>query len=518
MKLKKEAKECLLKGIQKVSTAVSATLGPKGRLAIINRGYGSPEITKDGVTVAKEIHLEDPWENMGAELIKQAAIKTNDIAGDCTTTCTLLTSTLCTNAFKAIEENKLDPVNLKKVIESDVASVIKYLDSVATPVADDIEKIKAVASISANNDTHIGGLIATAYESVGKLGKIVMQPSSNDVSYTDVTEGMEFPSGFVSPFLITNAERQEIEFINPLVLLAEREISDIQSIQQVVNYAAANDRPIVVIAEDFEPTALSIIIRNKINNGIKIAVMKMPGFGDFKKEGFHDLSLFLGANLITADLGRSLDNLEPSDLGTCYRFIMSKSKTLFSGGAGDKQALAEHYANIKKQIPQESVYNEGKFQERLKRLSGKVATVYVGAVTESELKEKMYRVEDAINAVEAAVAEGVISGGGIALVNAAINLDLNEIVATSLNSPFNKILENAGVSNDSLTQSEIKQGIGYDVNTMTKGNMWELGILDTVKGLKIALETASSITCNLLMSEVLIDASKRNTSEILPNR
>lgn len=226
----------------------------------------------------------------------------------------------------------------------------------------------------------------------------------------------------------------------------------------------------------------------------------------------------MGANLITADLGRSLDNLEPSDLGTCYRFIMSKSKTLFSGGSGDKQALAEHYNNVKKQIPQESVYNEGKFQERLKRLSGKVATVYVGAVTESELKEKMYRVEDAINAVEAAVAEGVISGGGIALVNAAINLDLNEIVATSLNSPFNKILENAGVSNDSLTQSEIKQGIGYDVNTMTKGNMWELGILDTVKGLKIALETASSITCNLLMSEVLIDASKRNTPEILPNR
>ena len=531
MKIKQEARQCLLNGVDLVANAVGATLGPKGRTAIIHRGYGPPEITKDGVTVAKEVFSDDPYERIGVELVREAAIKTNEIAGDGTSTATVLTQALCHIGVDAVNKGA-EPIHVKKGIEMAINEVLKYIRSTGVPVSGDFDKIQSVATISANNDYSIGKLIREAVELVGMDGIIMMGEARNEDSFVDKVEGMEFTSGYASPYFITNPARQEVEYENPFILITDKKIENVQILSGVIEHCASLDRPLVIVADDFEATALATLVRNRMNGHFKIAAMKMPGFGDFKREGLDDLAIFTGGTVISSTLGIHFDSMTPNDLGTCRKLIMTKSRSIFTGGDGDKAAMEEHYNNVKLQVPVENTYNKGKFLERLKRISGKVATVHVGAITESELVEKKYRVEDAINAVNSAIEEGVIPGGGTTLLKATLVLDnlthsepdvqigINA-VKQSLYSPFSKILTNAAVNPDDCLGNILigPSGYGFNANTLAYGDFWDSGVLDTVKSTCIAVETAGSIASNIIMTEVLINAErKRDSTEVLPFR
>lgn len=532
MKIKQEARNCLLSGVDLVANAVGATLGPKGRTAIIHRGYGPPEVTKDGVTVAREVFSEDPYERIGVELIREAAIKTNEIAGDGTSTATVLTQALCHAGIAAVE-NGAEPIHVRKGIEKAVEEVLKYVRSAGVPIAGDLDKIQSVATISANNDYQIGKLIRDAVELVGIDGIIMMGEARNEDSFVDKIEGMEFTAGYASPYFITNPARQEVEYEDPFILITDKKIENVQILAGVIEHCASLEKPLILVAEDFEATALATLIRNRINGHFKIAAMKMPGFGDFKREGLDDLAIFTGGTVISSTLGTNFDSMTPHDLGTCRKVVMTKSRTIFTDGAGEKELMAEHYENIKKQVPVENTYNKGKFLDRLKRISGKVATVHVGAITESELVEKKYRVEDAINAVNSAIEEGVIPGGGTVLVKATLALDKLgqhhiadvqkgvDAVKAALYSPFNKILRNAAVNPDDHVGDILlgPVGIGFNADTLEFGDFWDSGVLDTVKSTCIAIETAGSIASNIIMTEVLINAErKRDSPEVLPFR
>lgn len=526
MLIGQEARDKLLSGINTMADAVESTLGPHGRLVNIYKGYGNPEVTKDGYTVAKSVIIEDPYERIGADLLKEAAIKTNETAGDGTTTATALTRKLCNNCCREAEQDG-GTIAIKAGMEKAIDLAIEFVKANAVEVADDFDKIQNVATISANNDPLLGKLIRDAFQSVGVEGMVLMGTSNNDISHITQGEGMEFAAGFASPYFITNPDRHEVIYENPLILITDIKLEVVQALQDAINYAVSQDQPIIIVCDDIEMGVLSTLIRNKVTNNLKIAVFKMPGHGDFKKEAMDDLALFTSGKFVSPVVGRSLRDISEVDLGTCKRVIMDNKKTLFLEGAGKPEDLKERYENIKKISVKENTYNKGKHQDRLRRLSGKVATIHVGAITEAELKEKQYRVEDAINAVTAAINQGVVPGGGVILAKASEYikklLDTKDpgVLHTcdSLKYPLMVITKNADLVDyiDDVISSPINMGINALTGEMV--DLYEAGILDTVKATVIALETAKSIAGSVLMTNVLINAeSRRDSSEVLPLR
>jgi chaperonin GroEL len=523
----KEAREALYKGIATVANAVGATLGPKGRFATVYRGWDSPEVTKDGVSVAKDIKVEDPFQNIGAELIKSAAIKTNEIAGDGTTTATVLTLSLTEVGLDLIKD--YSPIKVKKTFDSHLKLVVDALKTSALEVKDSIDKIEQVANISSNNDKEISSLIRQAVEQVGIDGMIFFDKSTTNDNYIKKLEGMEFPSGYASPYFVTDPVRQECVYDNPLIIITDKKLEVVQDITKLIEYAQDTNRPLVIIAEEFENNVLTAIIRNRVQSQLKIVCCTMAGLGDYRKENFVDLCKFTGGTLVTSETGMSWKKFSEDHFGSCERVVLSKNKSTFIGGAGDPVELATHYENVKAQKPAESVYNKGKYIERLSRLSGKVATIHLGAVTPSELNEKMARLEDAINAVKSSIEEGVVAGGGTALIKACASIwktldeddDISRAFINGLNAPFFKLLDNAGVEEASDIYLNVLKNphpmFGYDINTETYGDLWEMGILDTVKATIIALEAAVSISTNVIMTEVLINVeSRQGPSPFLP--
>ena len=513
--IKKEARESLIRGVDKVADAVRLTLGPRGRYAAIYRGFGPPDITKDGVTVAREIKVTDPMEKIGAELIKEAAVKTNDIAGDGTTTATILTQEFIKNLLNS----DVHPTILREGSEACLKEIIGRLKNHAKRINGSLNMIEWVATTSANNDKTIGKLIRDAVEKVGEDGILLVGNSNNAESSIEKLEGMRFDVGFTSPYFITNIEKQTVEYENPLLLITDAKIENVQELVPIIDYAHGQDRPLIIVAEDFETTCLSTLLRNKVSGNYKIATMKMPGFGDFKKENLLDLATFTGGTVITKDVGLKLTSAKPAYLGTCGSMLMTSNKTTFLDGAGDKEAMKDLYTAVSMQKPVENAYNEGRHAERLARLSGKVAVIKVGAVTESELKERRDRVEDAVNAVRAALEDGVVPGGGIALLK--IGSTFTEArkewipLLKTLPAIFETIVDSTIIPMEEATENVFEGDFWYGFDAKELFYMdWSsefctAPILDTVKSIKIALETAVSIATSILMTEIVINAESR---------
>lgn len=518
----KAAREALYRGIATVANAVGATLGPKGRFATVYRGWDSPEVTKDGVSVARDIKVDDPYENIGAEFLKSAAIKTNEIAGDGTTTASVLTLGLTEAGLELLKT--YSPVKVKKEFDKNLLLVKEELAKATLEVRDDINKIAQVAYISSNGDTEIASLIRSAVEQVGIDGMLFFDKSATNDNYIKKVEGMEFPSGYTSPYFVTDPVRQECIYENPLILVTDKKIEVVQDITRFIEYAQQENRALIIVAEEFEANVTTAIIRNRLQSKLKIACMPMAGLGDYRKENFEDLCKFTGATLVTAETGMTWKKFQPQDFGECGTIVLGKNHSAFIDGAGDKEALAIHYENVKAQKPAESVYNKGKYEARLSRLSGKVATIYIGAVTPSELNEKLARVEDAINAVKASIEAGVVAGGGTALIKACSKVwnstsepdDITRGFILALSAPFFKLLDNAGVDEASDIYLNILKNpndmYGYDITNELFGDLWEFGILDTAKATLIALEAAVSIATNVIMTEVLINVESRQSS------
>ena len=524
-----EARNKMKKGVDVLSNAVKVTLGPKGRNVVLEKKFGAPAITKDGVTVAKEIELEDPIENMGAQMVKEVASKTADIAGDGTTTATVLAQSIIAEGLKMVASGS-NPMDLKRGIDKAVGLVVENLRSQSQTVGSDSKKIQQVASISANNDETIGKLIAEAFGKVGKEGVITVEEAKGTDTYVDVVEGMQFDRGYISPYFVTNSEKMEAELQNPYVLIYDKKISTMKDILSILEKVAQSGRPLVIIAEDLEGEALATLVVNKLRGTLKVAAVKAPGFGDRRKEMLQDIAILTGGTVISEDMGHKLEGADIPALGQAASITIDKDNTIIVGGKGKKADITGRVNQIKAQIETTtSDYDREKLQERLAKLSGGVAVLYVGAATEVEMKEKKDRVDDALHATRAAVEEGIVPGGGLAYVRAvdALNVKVKgqledeqtgmAIVKRALEAPLRTLVENAGIEGSIVVQKlkDNKGDFGFNVRTETYENLFKAGIIDPTKVSRVALENAASIAGMLLTTECVI-ADKPEPKQAAP--
>ncbi|GGY49947.1 chaperonin GroEL [Parvularcula lutaonensis] len=512
-----DAREKMLKGVDILANAVKVTLGPKGRNVVIEKSFGAPRVTKDGVSVAKEIELEDKFENMGAQMVKEVASKTNDIAGDGTTTATVLAQAIVREGAKSVAAG-MNPMDLKRGIDTAVARVLDTIKSNSVPV-EGSQGITQVGTISANGEAAIGEMIAHAMEKVGNEGVITVEESKTAETELEVVEGMQFDRGYLSPYFVTNAEKMTVELEDPFILLHEKKLSNLQSMLPLLEQVVQSSRPLLIIAEDVEGEALATLVVNKLRGGLKVAAVKAPGFGDRRKAMLEDIAILTGGQVVSEDLGIKLENVGLDMLGTAKRVVITKDDTTIVDGAGDKQDIEARTAQIRQQIETTtSDYDREKLQERLAKLAGGVAVIKVGGATEVEVKERKDRVDDALNATRAAVEEGIVPGGGTALLYASRSLDDLKgenadqdagiaIVRRALQAPLRQIAENAGnegsiVVGKLLEQDDVK--FGFNAQTEEYGNLLEMGIVDPAKVVRTALQDAASVAGLLITTEAMI--------------
>ena len=516
LKFDEEARSALLKGVNIMAAAVKATLGPKGRNVVIDKKFGSPTITKDGVTVAKEIELKDKYENMGAQMVREVASKTSDVAGDGTTTATVLAQAIFREGLKNVTAGA-NPMGLKRGIDAAVDAVVKDLKSVSKSTKDKKE-IAQVATIASNNDKTIGNLIAEAMEKVGKDGVITVEESKSADTVLDVVEGMQFDRGYLSPYFVTDPERMEVVLEDALVLIHEKKISVMKDMLPLLEQVARAGKPLLIIAEEVEGEALATLVVNKLRGTLHTSAVKAPGFGDRRKAMLEDISVLTGGKAITEDLGIKLENIKVTDLGRAKKVVIDKDNTTIVEGAGKTKEIEGRIKQIRAQIEETtSDYDREKLQERLAKLAGGVAVIKVGAATETAMKEKKARVEDALNATRAAVEEGIVPGGGVALLRSAkaidgLKLSGDEkvgamIVKRALEEPIRQIVENAGLEGSVIVEkikSETVANRGYDADSMEYVDMMQAGIIDPTKVERVALQNAASVASLLLTTEALI--------------
>ncbi len=528
LKFDEDARAALLRGVNIMAAAVKATLGPKGRNVVIDKKFGSPTITKDGVAVAKEIELKDPYENMGAQMLKEVASKTSDIAGDGTTTATVLAQAIFREGLRNVTAGA-NPMGLKRGIEAAVEAVTDELKKVSKSTKDKKE-IAQVATIASNNDKTIGNLIAEAMEKVGKDGVITVEESKSADTVLDLVEGMQFDRGYLSPYFVTDAERMEVVFEDALVLIYEKKISVMKDMLPLLEQVARAGKPFLIIAEDIEGEALATLVVNKLRGTLHCAAVKAPGFGDRRKAMLEDIATLTGGKAITEDLGVKLENIKLEDLGKAKKVVLDKDNTTIVEGAGKTKEIEGRIKQIRAQIEETtSDYDREKLQERLAKLAGGVAVIKVGAATETAMKEKKARVEDALNATRAAVEEGIVPGGGVALLRASKAIDRVKaegdekvgamIVKRALEEPIRQIVENAGLEGSVIVEkvkSETAPNRGYDAESMEYVDMMQAGIIDPAKVERVALQNAASIASLLLTTEALITDIPEEKSAAAP--
>ncbi|MBS1579154.1 MAG: chaperonin GroEL [Bacteroidetes bacterium] len=513
-----EARNKMKKGVDTLANAVKVTLGPKGRNVVIEKKFGAPQVTKDGVTVAKEIELEDAIENMGAQMVKEVASKTADIAGDGTTTATVLAQSIISEGLKMVAAGA-NPMDLKRGIDKAVSLVVENLKTQSQTVGSDSKKIQQVATISANNDETIGKLIAEAFGKVGKEGVITVEEAKGTDTTVDVVEGMQFDRGYISPYFVTNSEKMEAELQNPYILIYDKKISAMKDILHILEKVAQSGRPLLIIAEDLEGEALATLVVNKLRGTIKVAAVKAPGFGDRRKEMLTDIAILTAGTVISEELGHKLEGADLTSLGQAASVTIDKDNTTIVGGKGKKTDITARVNQIKAQVENTtSDYDREKLQERLAKLAGGVAVLYVGAATEVEMKEKKDRVDDALHATRAAVEEGIVPGGGVAYIRAIESLETKvkgqiadeqtgmAIVKRALEEPIRTLTINAGIDGSIVVQ-KIKEGkgdFGFNARTEVFENLFKAGVIDPTKVSRVALENAASIAGMLLTTEAVV--------------
>ena len=524
-----DARDGLKKGVDALANSVKVTLGPKGRNVIISKSFGGPQVTKDGVTVAKEIELENELENMGAQMVTKVASKTNDLAGDGTTTATVLAQAIVKEGLKNVASGA-NPMDLKRGIDKAVKCITDDLDKQSKKVGNSSEKIQQVASISANNDQNVGNLIAQAFEKVGKEGVITVEEAKGTDTYVDVVEGMQFDRGYLSPYFVTNADKMITELENPYILLFDKKIANLQEILPILEPVSQSGRSLLIIAEDVEGQALATLVVNKLRGGLKIAAVKAPGFGDRRKAMLEDIAILTGGTVISEERGFSLENTDLTMLGTAETVTIDKDNTTIVNGKGKANEIKARVNQIKAQIETTtSDYDKEKLQERLAKLAGGVAVLYVGAASEVEMKEKKDRVDDALHATRAAVEEGIVAGGGVALVRTkdklanlkSENADENtgiQIVDKAIEAPIRTIVENAGGEGSIVISKviESENNIGYDAKNEKYVDMLKAGIIDPKKVTRIALENAASVAGMILTTECAVVDIKEESPAPMP--
>ncbi|WP_159800139.1 chaperonin GroEL [Flavobacterium sp. MK4S-17] len=525
-----EARDGLKRGVDALANAVKVTLGPKGRNVIISKSFGAPTVTKDGVSVAKEVELEDALENMGAQMVKEVASKTNDLAGDGTTTATVLAQAIVKEGLKNVAAGA-NPMDLKRGIDKAVEAIINDLAKQTKEVGTATEKIKQVASISANNDDAIGELIATAFDKVGKEGVITVEEAKGTDTYVDVVEGMQFDRGYLSAYFVTNSEKMEAELERPYILLYDKKVSSMKDLLPVLEPVAQSGKPLLIIAEDVDGEALATLVVNKLRGALKIAAVKAPGFGDRRKALLEDIAVLTGGTVIAEEQGYTLENATLDMLGTCEKVTIDKDNTTIVNGAGSEENIKARVNQIKAQIESTtSDYDREKLQERLAKLAGGVAVLYVGAASEVEMKEKKDRVDDALHATRAAVEEGIVAGGGVALLRSKKALaDIKTenadeatgvaIVSRAIESPLRTIVENAGLEGSVVVAkvADGKDDFGYNAKTDEYVDMLSAGIIDPKKVTRVALENAASVAGMILTTEcALIDIKEDSPAGGMP--
>ena len=517
IKFNVESRDALKRGVDRLADAVKVTLGPKGRNVVLGKAFGAPNVTKDGVSVAREIELEDPIENMGAQMVKEVASRANDLAGDGTTTATVLAQAIVREGLKNVAAGA-NPMDLKRGIDKAVEAVVAFLKTISTEVGDSSEMIKQVASISANNDDVIGSLIADAFSRVGKEGVITVEEAKGTDTYVDVVEGMQFDRGYQSPYFVTNSEKMTTELENPMILLYDKKISNMKDLLPILEPVAQQGKSLLIISEEVEGEALATLVVNKLRGSLKIAAVKAPGFGDRRKAMLEDIAILTGGTVISEERGFSLENATLDMLGTAEKVSIDKDNTTVVNGAGEEQAIKDRVNQIKSQLENTtSDYDKEKLQERLAKLAGGVAVMYVGAASEVEMKEKKDRVDDALHATRAAVEEGIVAGGGVALVRAIEALSSLEaenadektginIIKKAIEEPLRQIVANAG-GEGSVVVAKIKDetgDYGYNAKTEQYVNMLEDGIIDPTKVTRVALENAASVAGMLVTTEAIV--------------
>ena len=516
-----KAREELKKGVDQLSNAVKVTLGPKGRNVILDKKFGAPHITKDGVSVAREVELEDEFQNIGAQLVKEVASKTNDDAGDGTTTATVLAQAIVNEGLKNVAAGA-NPMDLKRGIDKAVERVVASIKAQAQEVGDDFSKIENVARISANNDAKIGELIAEAMKKVKRDGVITVEDAKGTDTYVDVVEGMQFDRGYISPYFVTNAEKMSCEMEHPYILLFDKKISTLKDMLPILEQTAQSGRPLLIISEDVDSEALATLVVNRMRGSLKVCAVKAPGFGDRRKEMLEDIAILTGGVVISEDMGMNLASATIDMLGTAEKIAVNKETTTIVNGAGNKDKIADRVAQIRTQIETtKSSYDKEKLQERLAKLAGGVAVLYIGAPSEVEMKEKKDRVDDALSATRAAVAEGIVPGGGVAYIRCLDDLegftgDNDDettgirIVKRAIEEPLRQIVNNAGLEG-AVVVNEVHNGkddFGYNARTEKYENLYETGVIDPAKVTRVALENAASIAGMFLTTECVIAEKK----------
>lgn len=512
-----EARNKIKKGVDALAGAVKVTLGPKGRNVVIERKYGGPSVTKDGVTVAKEIELEDPIENIGAQMVKEVASKTADIAGDGTTTATVLAQAMISEGLKNVAAGA-NPMDLKRGIDKAVVKIVEGLKSQSVNVKNTSEKIRQIATVSANNDSHVGDLIAEAMAKVGMDGVIKVEQAKNTETTVTVVNGLQFDRGYISPFFVNNQEKMEVEMANPLILVCDHKISTAKDMVPILEKAAQAGRPLVIIAEDIDGEALPTLLVNKMRGAVSVAAVKAPGFGERRKDNLYDIAILTGAELVSNDFGLKLESVDMKHFGSCESVTIDKDKTTIVGGNGDKDHLQKHITAIKAIMkPEVDDFDQSNLRERLAKLSGGVAVLYVGAATEVEMKEKKDRVDDALHATRAAVQEGIVPGGGVAYIRARemakkLKGDNDDettgisIVMRAIEQPLRTIVENAGLDGSVIINQvvKLKQSKGYNARSGRYEDMIQNGVIDPAKVSRVALENAASVAGMVLTTECVI--------------
>ncbi|CAI8255658.1 MAG: chaperonin GroEL [Flavobacteriaceae bacterium TMED120] len=524
-----DARDGIKRGVDALANAVKVTLGPKGRNVIIGKSFGAPQVTKDGVSVAKEIELEDALENMGAQMVKEVASKTNDLAGDGTTTATILAQAIVRDGLKNVAAGA-NPLDLKRGIDKAVEAIVGNLEKQSEEIGSSSEKINQVASISANNDDTIGGLITDAFEKVGKEGVITVEEAKGTDTYVDVVEGMQFDRGYLSPYFVTNSEKMEADLETPYILLYDKKISVMKDLLPVLEPVAQSGKPLLIIAEDVDGEALATLVVNKLRGSLKIAAVKAPGFGDRRKAMLEDIAILTGGTVISEERGFTLENVTIDMLGTAEKVAIDKDNTTVVNGSGAAENIEARVAQIKAQIEAStSDYDKEKLQERLAKLAGGVAVLYVGAPSEVEMKEKKDRVDDALHATRAAIEEGIVAGGGVALLNSKKSLDALkgatpdeqtgiQIIHSAIESPLRTIVENSG-GEGSVVVSKVLEGKanqGYNAKDGTYVDMLKSGIIDPKKVTRVALENAASVAGMILTTECALVDIKEDAPPMPP--
>ena len=516
-----KAREELKKGVDQLSNAVKVTLGPKGRNVILDKKFGAPHITKDGVSVAREVELEDEFQNIGAQLVKEVAQKTGDDAGDGTTTATILAQSIINEGLKNVAAGA-NPMDVKRGIDKAVAKVVESIKAQSQEVGDDFDKIENVARVSANNDKEIGELIAEAMKKVKRDGVITVEEAKGTDTRVEVVEGMQFDRGYISPYFVTNAEKMQADMDHPFILIFDKKISVLKDMLPILEQTAQSGRPLLIIAEDVDSEALATLVVNRLRGSLKVCAVKAPGFGDRRKEMLEDIAILTGGMVISEEKGLKLDGATIDMLGTAEKVTVGKENTTIVNGAGDKQAIADRVAQIRVQIENtKSTYDKEKLQERLATLAGGVAGLYIGAPSEVEMKEKKDRVDDALSATRAAVAEGIVPGGGVAYIRSLDALENLEgdnadettgihIVRRAIEEPLRQIVDNAGLEGAVVAQKvrEGKGDFGYNAHTDKYENLFETGVIDPAKVARVALQNAASIAGMFLTTECVIAEKK----------